>query len=636
MRDRPLEGATGARQSDGRVRPIRNRAYAALLFATLGGVALSVSGVAAVPAQAETRSVTVEFATIGLSPQDRAEVAVRVAPPAACSLTVGRRGPLRVTSRVVTHLPVVEWSWKVGPRVKPGRRPVKVACASSRKLLSKGRQVGSTNIGIVVKGKRGRRGSSSLVRPGTLKVKLRRKAGNNVPRVPRNGHVIDGRGAAGNRFSECECTWLAYERRSDIYEAAVRAGVPARGVWDAWRWADNAQRGGIPVGGHPSAGAIVVFPRSPNYGEVGHVGYVTSVNRDGSFNTEERGIPDIRGQRGCAPGRGRTKSFTRRSIPGTRFIYGGPARTPNSNSPSTLPTFAATGYQIAFNGADGKLWSVGSADSRALPYGVKAGTSPAITGLSGGGYQIAFHAADGKLWSVGSVESRALPYGMKTGTSPAITGLAGGGYQVAFNGADGKLWSVGSADSRALPYGVKAGTSPAITGLSGGGYQIAFHAADGNLWSVGSAESRALPYGVKTGTSPAITSRAGGGYQIAFQGADGNLWTVGSADSRALPYGVKAGTSPAITGLSGGGYQIAFHAADGKLWLVGSAESRALPYGVKTGTSPAITSRAGGGYQIAFQGADGNLWTVGSAESRALPYGIKAETSPAIAGLVLP
>jgi hypothetical protein len=91
-----------------------------------------------------------------------------------------------------------------------------------------------------------------------------------------------------------------------------------------------------------------------------------------------------------------------------------------------------------------------------------AGTSPSITGLSGGGFQAAFQANTGSLWTVGSAGSRDWKLGMMAGTSPAISAL-GGGFQIVFQANTGILWSTGSGGTRNWNLGMLAGTTPSGT-----------------------------------------------------------------------------------------------------------------------------------------------------------------------------
>jgi surface antigen len=343
----------------------------------------------------------IELATVQVATGQRAVLSASVPVPSVCSLGVGR-ARIKTRSHVASRLPIVEWRWTVGRGAKAGPWRTRVTCAKSIASLKRGRGE-ETGLKIRVRpGRRARRGSRSLIAPRSLRVEARRYVNAGVPRVAQ-GEATEGLGGAGNRFSPCECVWLAYERRSDIYHAAVAAGVPAGGVatsgddywWNAWRWAENARRAGIPVGTVPAAGSIIVFPKSREYGSYGHVGYVTGVNRDGSFNTEERGIPDtwpFRG--GCQPGRSRTKQFIRRSIPGTQFIYGGIA-----GIDPDLGGGDATALQMLLDGA-GQVWAKNSIGDG----GWTRETGPGHTAIAagGGGLQMLLDGA-GQVWAKNSI-----------------------------------------------------------------------------------------------------------------------------------------------------------------------------------------------------------------------------------------
>jgi hypothetical protein len=128
------------------------------------------------------------------------------------------------------------------------------------------------------------------------------------------------------------------------------------------------------------------------------------------------------------------------------------------------------------------------------------------SGGTGSRYEVAFQANTGSLWSVGTDNHGNWSQGMMAGTSPAITALSGGGYEMAFQANTGSLITIGSAGNRNWQLGMKAGTSPAITGLPGGGFEVAFQANTGSLWSVGTDNKGAWNLGMKAGTNPAIES----------------------------------------------------------------------------------------------------------------------------------
>jgi hypothetical protein len=82
--------------------------------------------------------------------------------------------------------------------------------------------------------------------------------------------------------------------------------------------------------------------------------------------------------------------------------------------------------------------------------------------LSGGGYEMAFQANTGSLITIGSAGNRNWQLGMKAGSSPSITGLSNGSFEVAFQANTGSLWSVGSDNKGAWKLGMMGMTSPSI------------------------------------------------------------------------------------------------------------------------------------------------------------------------------
>ena len=85
----------------------------------------------------------------------------------------------------------------------------------------------------------------------------------------------------GGPYAGGQCTQWAWSKRPDIHEAAVAAGY--RSLGNASSWARIAGAIGYNVDRNPSAGAI--FQTSSGY--YGHVGYVESVNDDGSIVVTE-------------------------------------------------------------------------------------------------------------------------------------------------------------------------------------------------------------------------------------------------------------------------------------------------------------------------------------------------------------
>ena len=79
--------------------------------------------------------------------------------------------------------------------------------------------------------------------------------------------------SAGNKYAYGWCTWYAWSRRRDLPGNMGNANM----------WATNARRAGFPVKRTPKAGTI--FQTSAGY--YGHVGYVESVNGDGTITVSD-------------------------------------------------------------------------------------------------------------------------------------------------------------------------------------------------------------------------------------------------------------------------------------------------------------------------------------------------------------
>ena len=81
-----------------------------------------------------------------------------------------------------------------------------------------------------------------------------------------------------NGYDYGYCTWYAANKR-----AAAGRPIPSN-LGNASTWKVLAQRAGFAVGNAPQAGAVIWTPPRDYYG---HVGYVESVNADGSVNISE-------------------------------------------------------------------------------------------------------------------------------------------------------------------------------------------------------------------------------------------------------------------------------------------------------------------------------------------------------------
>ena len=79
--------------------------------------------------------------------------------------------------------------------------------------------------------------------------------------------------SAGNRYAYGWCTWYAWSKRPDLPGNMGNANM----------WAANARRAGFPVDSTPRVGDIF----QTGSGRYGHVGYVESVNGDGTITVSD-------------------------------------------------------------------------------------------------------------------------------------------------------------------------------------------------------------------------------------------------------------------------------------------------------------------------------------------------------------
>jgi surface antigen len=88
--------------------------------------------------------------------------------------------------------------------------------------------------------------------------------------------------SAGNRYAFGNCTWYAYERRSEL-------GRPVGSFWgNAATWALYARAAGYRVDNTPEVGAVAQWSAyQGGAGYAGHVAVVESVNIDGSITVSE-------------------------------------------------------------------------------------------------------------------------------------------------------------------------------------------------------------------------------------------------------------------------------------------------------------------------------------------------------------
>ena len=273
-------------------------------------------------------AVTVLDAPVVLAAKSKAVVRIRKAAQMKSCSFAATSGKARTPKSVFrTTGPVVTMSWLIPATAGTNQWTVSLKCAAKPAQLRKAKRV---TLKLRIEGKH--RGSEALIRPGTFKARSSLKAPV-LPIDPGTQGDADeqaGVGAGGNPFDYGQCTYHAYETRSDIYERALTAGVPRGGKatnavyggipdwwWNGWRWADNARRGGFEVGTTPAVGALAVYPRNWGGSPVGHVAYVIGVNSNGTYRTSDRNVigPNI-------------STHLRYPTAGVQFVYGGPAGSP--------------------------------------------------------------------------------------------------------------------------------------------------------------------------------------------------------------------------------------------------------------------------------------------------------------------
>lgn len=104
-----------------------------------------------------------------------------------------------------------------------------------------------------------------------------------TPRFVTAGFAWGGSGAiySGNGYDLGNCTWWAANRRAQIGRP-----IPSN-LGNASTWKVLSQSAGMAGGSAPQAGAVIWFPPHDYYG---HVGFVESVNGDGSANISEMNV----------------------------------------------------------------------------------------------------------------------------------------------------------------------------------------------------------------------------------------------------------------------------------------------------------------------------------------------------------
>jgi surface antigen len=298
--------------------PAKTVAIAAVAVAVITPCLMS----GATDAAAATGRLAVVLRPKVVQPGGVVKVTIRRARGRGCRLTSNRRGVLsgrlhRTVSRF--KIPAGARSGRVRVAVRCGRRVAHATLTISRRPDSEGRPptVPSPQVGP---------GSQDILADQWVDCS------------------IGCGGSQGNPFPYGQCTYHAYETRPDIYDYATTHGQPRAG-WNGYQWSLKAAAVGYVVGATPTRGSLAVFSREyfggPNYdnagGQYGHVGYVESVNTDGSFVMSERnwsGNPNV-------------TTHTYRPRAGIQFVHGlasgqSPApQTPYPSNPGSRDLFFA-------------------------------------------------------------------------------------------------------------------------------------------------------------------------------------------------------------------------------------------------------------------------------------------------------
>lgn len=455
-------------------------------------------------------------------------------------------------------------------------------------------------------------------------------------RVPRGQPAGKGSLSCGPFTSAVtQCTCWAYSKRRDVYDLAVRKGVPAGGqrapfgrdfwVWDGGQWLVNAKRAGIPTGSRPVAGALAVWG-TPNSASWGHVAYVEQVQSLTQVRISECNY-DNRGS--C---RTTWQNPQRSGFQG--YVYGGPA----GNGPGTNPTpDTSTKHHFSyFVGADGNLrvshWTGATWQHDNLYQGVRSGTSPSAYAAANGQHHAFFVGNDGRLrlslWTGSSWRTDDLGQTVAAGTSPSAYQAPNGQHFVYFVGTDGTLrvshWTGARWQHDNLFQGVLNGTSPSAYVAPDGKHHVVFvgndHGLRMSLWTGSLWRTDDLGQNAAGGSTPS-TYLTSGRHFVYFTGMDGNLrvshFTGTGWQHDNLFQGIRSGTSPSAYATSKGQHHVYFAGNDGglrvSLWTGSGWRTDNLSQGLLANTSPSAYVTTSDQHHVYFTGNDGSLrlslWT---------------------------
>jgi surface antigen len=288
---------------------MRSRAWLA------GAIAVTVATGGAQVASAAPITLSMDVKVHEGATVKRFVVAARSRPGIACGLNVRAGG----VSDALPYLRAdrrgrATWTWSATRSSPRGRWQFHVRCFTAHRAANK-RLVRMLAHGV---------GRAARHAPLGERSSFRSVHGTVVPSYKLPG--ADPKGLGGgipNPFEWHQCTWWAWNKRADVYETAVKAGVRAR--WDGKDWYANAKRGGLPTGQTPVKGALVSFDAYPG-NPYGHVAYVEQVASATHIRVSEcNGFTEVCGERWMDPRRQKGRLLG--------YVYGGSAGDPTSTTP---------------------------------------------------------------------------------------------------------------------------------------------------------------------------------------------------------------------------------------------------------------------------------------------------------------